>query len=63
MPGISVAAPSVLVIDRSACGVSVSVSVALLFAVFGSVTPPGAVTVAVLVRLPVADDWIVAFTV
>src|SRR6266481_9896289 len=36
-----------------------SVSVAELLAGFGSVTPPGAVTVAVLLRLPVADGLIV----
>ena len=43
--------PSVLVIARSACGVSVSVSVALLLAVFGS---PAKATVAVLLNEPVA---------
>ena len=42
---------------------SVSVSVALLFSAFGSVTPAGSVTVAVLDRLPVADEAIVADTV
>ena len=46
--------PSVLVIERSAVGVIVSLSVALLLAVLGSVTPAGAVTLAVLVRVPVA---------
>ena len=35
MPGISVVAPSVLVTARSACGVSVSVSVALLLPATG----------------------------
>src|SRR5262249_12089920 len=40
--------PSVLVRARSACGVSVSVSVPLLG------VPPGGVTVAMLVREPVA---------
>jgi hypothetical protein len=54
---------SVLVTARSAIGVSVSVSVALLFPVDGSVTPAGAVTVAVLLRLPVADGETTAFTV
>jgi len=39
---------------RSACGVSVSVSVAELLPGFGSVVPPAAVTVAVFARLPVA---------
>src|SRR6478735_4835299 len=41
--------------DRSACGVSVSVSVAVLSAGSGSVTPAGGVTVAVLVSDPVAE--------
>ena len=54
MPGTAEATPSVLVTDRSALGVSVSVSVAVLSAGSGSVTPAGGVTVAVLVRLPVA---------
>ena len=53
-PGVAEVWPSVLVIDRSADGASVSVSVALLFAGFGSVTPPATETVAVLTRLPVA---------
>ena len=50
--------PSVLVIDRSACGVSVSVSVALLLPGVGSVTPPP-LTVAVLDSEPVAAAAIV----
>ena len=54
---------SVFVTATSAIGVSVSVSVALLFPVDGSVTPPGAVTVAVLLRLPTADGETTAFTV
>src|SRR5512139_3384600 len=54
-PGIAVAWPSVFVIERSAPGTTVSVSVAELLARFGSVTPPGAAIVAVLLRLPVAD--------
>ena len=54
MPGTSVADPSVLVIDRSAVGVSVSVSVAELLAGVGSVAPPGSATVAVLASDPVA---------
>ena len=58
-----VATPSVLVIDRSAVGMSVSVSVAELLPGVGSVTPAGAATVAVLTRLPVADALIVAVTV
>ena len=43
-----------MVIDRSTCGVSVSMSVALLLAEFVSVVPSGAVTVAVFVIEPVA---------
>jgi hypothetical protein len=53
-PGTALATPSVSVIERSACGANVSVSVAELLAGVGSVTPPGTVTVAVLTRLPVA---------
>jgi len=45
------------VIDRSALGVSVSVSVELLLPPVGSVTPTGAVTVAVLPSVPVSD-WL-----
>src|SRR2546425_594755 len=56
-PGTAVVCPSVLVIPRFACGVSVSVSVALLFAGIGSVTPPGTATAAVLLRVPVADAF------
>ena len=41
--------------DRSAWGVRVSVSVALLLAGSGSVTPAGGLTVAVLLSVPVAD--------
>lgn len=47
---------SVLVTETSADGTRVSVSVALLLPGVGSVTLPGAVTVAVLLRLPVADE-------
>ncbi len=54
MPGISVVAPSVLVMPTFADGVSVSVSVAELLVLFGSPAPPPAVTVAVFTRLPVA---------
>ena len=43
---------------RSAWGVSVSVSVAVLLAGSGSVTPAGGVTVAVLLRVPVAEGLI-----
>ena len=48
VPGTALSWLSVLVMDRSAWGVSVSVSVALLLAVLGSVTPAGGATVAVL---------------
>src|SRR5882724_5313329 len=48
---------------RSATGTGVSVSVALLLAVLLSVVPAGAVTVAVLTRLPVSDAWAVPLTV
>ena len=60
MPGISEVSPSVLVTARSARGVNVSVSVAELLARFGSVVPPGAVTVAVLASVPVADAEMLA---
>src|SRR3954452_5257453 len=53
-PAVTEVTPSVFVIDRSACGVNVSVSVAALFAVVASVVPAGAVTVAVFDREPVA---------
>src|SRR5262245_56716421 len=43
---------------RSAWGVSVSLSLALLLPGVGSVTPAGAVTVAVLARVPVAEGAI-----
>ena len=52
---------SVMVTARSACGVSVSVSVALLFPGFGSVT--GELTEAVLLSVPVAEAAIGAVTV
>ena len=63
VPGTFDVTPSVLAIDRSTVGVSVSVSVAELFAAAGSVTVPGAVIVAVLTRLPVAVAAIVPVTV
>src|ERR1051325_2022560 len=63
VPGIAVAEPSVLVICRSACGVSVSVSVLLLSVRSGSVTEPGAVTVAVFDNEPVADALMVPVAV
>ena len=63
LPGITVVTPSVFVIERSAVGLRVSVSVAVLLPGVGSVMPPGAVTVAVLARVPVAVAETVAFTV
>src|SRR5512146_2197199 len=65
-PGVAVATPSVLVIDRSAitaAGVMVSVSVALLLPGLVSVTPAGADTVAVFERLPLAPALMLALTV
>src|SRR5271167_2109970 len=62
-PGITEVTPSVLLIARSACGVNVSVSVALLLLRFGSVTPAGAAILAVLVIVPVALPATVALTV
>ena len=53
-PGVAVVTPSVMVIARSALADNVSVSVAELLAGAGSVTPPGAPTVAVLLSVPVA---------
>src|SRR3954469_12829168 len=61
-PAVTVVTPSVFVIDRSAVGLSVSVSVAELFALFGSVTPAGGVTVAVLLNVPVALALMLALT-
>src|SRR4051812_36158593 len=46
-PGIAVADPSLLVMLRSACGVSVSESSELSLELLPSVTPAGAATVAV----------------
>src|SRR5436305_833946 len=54
---------SVLVMARSDTGDALSVSVALLLAVLESVVPAGAATVAVLTRLPVAEDRAVPVTV
>ena len=59
-PGIAVAWPSVLVIERSASGVSVSVSVALSLPELGSMALE---TVAVLANDPVALESIVPVTV
>jgi hypothetical protein len=55
-PGTTVLRPSVLVIDTSAVGVSVSMSLAELLPDVGSVTPAGTCTVAVLVNEPVAVE-------
>ncbi len=63
MPGTTVLRPSVLVIDTSAVGVSVSMSLAELLADDGSVTPAGACTVAVLVSEPVAVEETATTTV
>ena len=59
-PGWALVRPSVLVIDRSATGLSVSVSVAVLLPATGSVTPPGAAMVTVLARVDVAAGDTVA---
>lgn len=63
MPGTTLLVLSVLVIDKSVIWTTLSVSVAELLAKFGSVTPAPAVTVAVLLRLPVADALTFAVTV
>ena len=63
MPGTTVVRPSVLVIETSAVGVSVSMSLAMLFAPLGSVTPAGADTVAMLVSDPVAVEATATTTV
>src|SRR6266540_3540802 len=57
-PGTYLDRPSVMVTLRSAWKVIVSVSVALLLVRLGSVTSIGAVTVAVLESVPVAD-WLI----
>lgn len=49
-----------MVMERSACGVSVSVSLAELLFEFGSTAPSGMPTVAVFVTVPVADGLAVA---
>src|SRR5436305_1316617 len=54
--------PSLFVMLKSATGVTVSVSLALLLAEAGSVVPAGGLMVAVLVILPVALPAIVAAT-
>ena len=55
-PALTLVAPSVLVMLRSADWVMVSVSLAVLLAVFVSTKPTGAVTVAVLVSWVPASD-------
>ena len=62
-PGTSVSEESVLLIDRSALGVSVSVSVAELFDPSVSVTPTAGVIVAVLTIEPTAFAATVALIV
>src|SRR5262245_22687948 len=52
-PAVTVVTLSLLVIARSPCRAMVSVPVALLLPGVGSVTPPGAATVAVLLSVPV----------
>jgi hypothetical protein len=61
-PGVADVTPSVFVTARSACALSVSVSVAELLPGVGSVTPAGALTVAVFDRVPVALAAIAALT-
>ena len=63
VPGTSPVAPSVLVIERSAVGTNVSVSVAVLLAAVGSVTPAETAADAVFASDPVAVDAIVAVNV
>src|SRR5262249_53891928 len=58
VPGTAESTPSSLVMDRSAWGVKLSLSGALLLAGVGSVTPAGGVMVAVLSRMPVAEGSI-----
>ncbi|MBK8755932.1 MAG: hypothetical protein IPM08_02130 [Actinomycetales bacterium] len=61
-PGLAPATPSVLVTVRSASGTRLSVSLPVLLAVSGSLTPAGAVATAVFVTEPC--DWVtVAVTV
>ena len=54
VPGTCAALPSDFVTARSACGVKVSVSVALLLAATGSVVPDATLAVAVFESVPVA---------
>ena len=59
-PGATVVAAVVLVMARSTCGMRLSVSVAELLAGVASVTPAGAVMLAVVTRVPVAVGETVA---
>ena len=63
VPALIVVKPSVLEIDRSAVGVSESVSVAELSAELVSTTPAGAAMLTVLAREPVAVDDTATITV
>ena len=63
VPAESVTWPSVLVMDRSAFPLRVSVSVAELLPGVGSVRPPGIVAVAVLTSVPVAFAAMLAVSV
>ena len=63
MPGVPVGDESLFVIERSADGLRVSVSVAVLFAAVGSVVPVGAVIDPVLASVPVAEALTVAVSV
>ena len=63
VPAVTLATPSLLVIARSATEATVSVSVAVLLARLGSVTPAGGAMVAVLTMEPVALPATVASTV
>ena len=53
-PALGVALPVVLVMTRSATGVTVMATLLELLARFGSIVPTGAVTLAVLVNTPLA---------
>ena len=62
-PAVTVVTPSVFVTERSAEAAIVSLSVAELLPGVGSVTPAGAVTVAVFERVPEAAADTVPLTV
>ena len=63
MPATEVVWPSVLLIDSAAVEVIAVVSVAALLALFVSVTPAGAETVAVFTTEPTVEPAIVPVTV